>query len=100
MKKTKKSENYEFIVFKRIIEFYFWKAFVKVMGFITKYPPFYSFRRNRFFHYDATDFINAGDIVNNKVGNLAGWFYIIKTERDEYFLTLTGQFSKMKKKTR
>ncbi len=70
------------------------------MRFLTQYPPFSYFWKDRFFHYENNDIRESRKKINNIVKDFVRDFDIRIVDRDQYFLTIIGKFSYTNKKLR
>lgn len=78
-----------------IIFFFCVYYFTTIMRFLTRYPPFSYFWKDRFFHHQNQDIRDSRRKVNELVAKYVGSFDVLEVDRDRYFLTLTGKFAKL-----
>ena len=90
-------------------DFDFVKAYLLMLGvryyadfmqYLTKYPPFSFFWKDRFFHFDNRDIRDSREKINEITKGLVQYFDVSGVERNQYFLTLYGKFSYRNKKIR
>lgn len=74
------------------------KYYADFMRFLTQYPPFSFFWKDRFFHYENKDIRISREKIHNLIKDIAWGFEIRIVERDPYFLTLIGRFRYTNKK--
>ena len=73
------------------------KYLAQCMRFLTKYPPFSFFWKDRFFHYENSDVYDARKKIRELAADIGGWFDVSAVDRDRYFLTLRGKFTGLKR---